>query len=158
MRGSRSAVFDVESRVVQEFLDEYQHLLKQDRVVFDLKKCSTLPILGGGSNSGYASKARSTASDSKGKSRDGKRGSDRELFVGGLSYSVTQDDLRDFFEGKGFRIEKLKLLTDRETGKSKGAAFVELDTEREASKAVGDLNGASLMDRRLKVSLSSDRR
>jgi len=48
--------------------------------------------------------------------------------VGGLGFAVTQDELRDYFEQKGFIVEKLRILTDKETGKSKGAAFVELET------------------------------
>lgn len=79
-----------------------------------------------------------------------------KLYVGNLSYSTTEDDLRDLFAQAG-QVASVALIKDRDSGTSKGFAFVEMNTQAEAQKAVGLLNGYHLEDRELKVNLAKPR-
>lgn len=72
------------------------------------------------------------------------------LYVGNLSYEVTQDNLNSVFAEYG-TIKQIKLPTDRETGQLRGFAFVEMSTEAEESAAIEALDGAEWMGRDLKV-------
>ncbi len=73
-----------------------------------------------------------------------------KLFVGGLSYSTSQESLRDAFAACG-HVESATIVTDRDTGRSRGFGFVEMGTPEEADQAVSRLNGASLDGRTIKV-------
>jgi cold-inducible RNA-binding protein len=73
-----------------------------------------------------------------------------KLFVGSLAYSVTDDTLRTAFEEAG-TVESAKVITDRETGRSRGFGFVEMATEEEAQNAVKLLNEKELDGRRIIV-------
>ncbi|MDO5570749.1 MAG: RNA-binding protein [Bacteroidales bacterium] len=64
------------------------------------------------------------------------------LFIGNLSWAISDADLRDLFAEYG-EIKSAKVIKDRETGKSRGFAFVELADENEAKRAISELNGAS---------------
>ena len=79
-----------------------------------------------------------------------------KLYVGNLSYSTTEDDLRTLFTKAG-EVASVALIKDRDTGNSKGFAFVEMNTEAEAQKAISTLNGFNLEDRELKVNLAKPR-
>ena len=79
-----------------------------------------------------------------------------KLYVGNLSYSTTEDDLRTLFAQAG-QVASVALIKDRDTGNSKGFAFVEINTQAEAQKAVSLLNGYNLEDRELKVNLAKPR-
>ena len=79
-----------------------------------------------------------------------------KLYVGNLSYTTTEDNLRTLFTQAG-EVASVALITDRETGNSKGFAFVEMNTEAEAQKAISLLNGFNLEDRELKVNLAKPR-
>ncbi len=74
----------------------------------------------------------------------------KRLYVGGLPYSTTEAELEELFLPLG-SIESLRLIVDRDTGRSKGFGFVELSTEAEAREAVDRLDGAMLHGRRLTV-------
>ena len=74
----------------------------------------------------------------------------RKLYVGNLSYSVTEQMLQSTFSQHG-TVETLSLITDRDTGSSKGFGFVEMRTDAEASAAISALNGADLDGRPMKV-------
>ena len=63
------------------------------------------------------------------------------MYVGNLSYNVKESDLRQVMEEYGV-VESVKLITDRETRRSKGFAFVEMPESSEASNAIKELNGA----------------
>lgn len=76
--------------------------------------------------------------------------SQKKLYVGNLSYQTTEDDLRQFFNDCG-PVETLKLIMDRETGRSKGFAFVTFETE-DAAKAGIELSGTELDGRQLRIS------
>ena len=63
------------------------------------------------------------------------------IFVASLSYQISEADLRELFEGYG-TVSSAKIITDRETGRSKGFGFVEMDDDAAATKAIAELNGA----------------
>lgn len=72
------------------------------------------------------------------------------MYVGNLSYNVKESDLRQVMEEYGV-VESVKLITDRETRRSKGFAFVEMPESSEASNAIKELNGAEYADRPMVV-------
>lgn len=59
----------------------------------------------------------------------------KRLFIAGLPFSSTEDELRDYFSGAG-KITSIKIITDRDSGRSKGFGFIEYETEEEAKKAM----------------------
>ncbi len=63
------------------------------------------------------------------------------IFVAGLSYQINDADLKELFEEYG-AISSAKIITDRDTGRSKGFGFVEMDDEAEAQRAIDELNDA----------------
>jgi len=72
------------------------------------------------------------------------------LFVGNLSFQTTQDDLIAAFSQYG-AVERVNIVTDRETGQARGFAFVEMTDRREAETAIARLNGAELNGRAMNV-------
>lgn len=74
----------------------------------------------------------------------------KKLYVGNLSYSVTAADLEQLFGAHG-QVESAQVITDRETGRSKGFGFVEMSTPEEAQAAIGALNGQQHQGRALTV-------
>jgi len=74
----------------------------------------------------------------------------RKLYVGNLPYSANQQTLQDAF-GQCGTVESANVIMDRDTGQSKGFAFVEMSSESEAQKAIQELNGSSLDGREIKV-------
>lgn len=79
-----------------------------------------------------------------------------KLFVGSLSWNVTDDQLKDFFAGAG-TVESAKVITDRESGRSRGFGFVEMASADEAKKAIADLNGKELDGRPITVNEARER-
>ena len=73
----------------------------------------------------------------------------KRIFVGNLSYNTTESDLATLFEQAG-QVDSVNIVTDRETGRSRGFAFVEMGAE-EADKAIAQFNGADLGGRALTV-------
>ena len=73
------------------------------------------------------------------------------LFVGGLAYAVTDDELRDLFAAVG-TVTSAKVIVDKYSNQSKGFGFVEMGTEDEAKKAVAELNGKEVQGRSIAVS------
>jgi len=80
----------------------------------------------------------------------------RRLYVGNLSYGVTQDDLTRMFEPHG-TVESAQLIIDRDTGRSKGFGFVEMKTDHEAQAAITSLNGSDSGGRSLTVNEAKPR-
>lgn len=78
------------------------------------------------------------------------------IYVGNLSFDVTEDDLQKAFEAFG-QVESAKVIRDMHTGMSRGFGFVEMPTETEAWAAIDDLNGAELKGRTIKVSKARPR-
>src|SRR5579884_3206972 len=74
----------------------------------------------------------------------------KNLYVGNLPHSTTEADLRSFFEAHG-AVDKVSIVTDRETGRSRGFGFVEMTNSSDADKAIAALNGAELGGRTLTV-------
>lgn len=79
-----------------------------------------------------------------------------KLYVGNLSYSTTEDDLRTLFFQAG-TVSSVALIKDRDSGQSKGFAFVEMSNQSEAQKAISMFNGFSMGDREMRVSLARPR-
>lgn len=73
-----------------------------------------------------------------------------KLFVAGLSYSTTEDELRDLFAEYG-TVDSAQIITDRETHRSKGFGFVEMSNEDESKNAMQGLNGKDMNGRALTV-------
>jgi RNA recognition motif-containing protein len=74
----------------------------------------------------------------------------RKLYVGNLPYSVNEDNLRELFVQAG-EIASVNIITDRDTGRSKGFGFVEMATEEAAQEAIKRFNGYSIDNRALTV-------
>ncbi len=72
------------------------------------------------------------------------------IFVGNLSYQATQADLQSAFEAYG-NVERINVVTDRETGQPRGFAFVEMSDSEAAQNAITHLNGAELHGRAMNV-------
>ncbi|MBH75040.1 MAG: RNA-binding protein [Dehalococcoidia bacterium] len=72
------------------------------------------------------------------------------IYVGNLSYQATEQELRDTFEAHG-EVEETYIVRDRDTGRSRGFAFVEMPTDDEAKAAIEDLNGKEVGGRTLTV-------
>jgi RNA recognition motif-containing protein len=80
----------------------------------------------------------------------------KKLYVGGLPYSVTDDQLQQLFASHG-TVESAKVIVDKYTDRSRGFGFVEMSTEAEAEKAIQALNGSQHMGRSLTVNISKPR-
>ncbi|MEP7036844.1 MAG: RNA-binding protein, partial [Acidobacteriota bacterium] len=73
-----------------------------------------------------------------------------KLYVGNLSFDTTQQDLEQLF-GEIGTVESANLIEDRDTGRSRGFAFVEMSSDEEAQNAISELNGKEVDGRELKV-------
>ena len=80
-----------------------------------------------------------------------------KLYVGNLSYSVGNSELQQLFEAHG-TVQSAQVITDRETGRSKGFGFVEMGTDEEASAAIAALNGQENEGRPLTVNEARPKR
>src|SRR5881275_1256956 len=74
----------------------------------------------------------------------------KNLFVGNLSFGTTEDAIRPLFENFG-AVERVSIVTDRETGRSRGFGFVEMTNAGEAERAIAALNGNDLGGRSINV-------
>jgi RNA recognition motif-containing protein len=82
---------------------------------------------------------------------------EKRLYVGNLAYSVTEVDLRDAFSAEGYEVSEVKVVMDRETGRPRGFAFVEMATEEGAQKAIANLNNRELQGRPITVNEARER-
>ena len=80
----------------------------------------------------------------------------RKLYVGNLPYSVTEENLRETFSACG-TVDSANMITDRDTGQSKGFGFVEMSSDSEAQKAIQELNGTTMDNRQIKVNEAKPR-
>ncbi len=78
------------------------------------------------------------------------------IYVGNLSYNVTQEDLSEVFAEYG-TVKRVQVPTDRETGKPRGFAFVEMSTDEEEEASIAALDGAEWMGRDLRVNKAKPR-
>lgn len=74
----------------------------------------------------------------------------KKLYVGNLPFTATDDSLMDMFQQVG-QVESAKVITDRDTGRSKGFGFVEMSTDQEAEQAITKFNGVDFEGRSLTV-------
>ncbi len=74
-----------------------------------------------------------------------------KLYVGNLSFGMTDESLQQLFAGKGYQVSSARVITDRETGRSRGFGFVELGSGDDVAKAIGELNGLDVEGRALQV-------
>ena len=82
--------------------------------------------------------------------QDRKEGTLKNIFVGNLSFNTSEDELRQIFETYG-QVERVSILTDRETGRSRGFGFVEMTNPEEGEKAIAGLNGSQFGGRTINV-------
>jgi RNA recognition motif-containing protein len=79
------------------------------------------------------------------------------LYVGNLSYNVTEPELKDVFGENGRNVKEVKVVLDRDTGRPRGFAFVEMTTDAEAAQAIETLNGREIQGRPINVSEARER-
>ena len=80
-----------------------------------------------------------------------------KLYVGNLSYDSTEGSLRTAFEADGRQVREVALIMDRETGKPRGFAFVQMGSEADAKAAIAALDGKDLDGRTLRVNEAQER-
>ena len=81
---------------------------------------------------------------------------ENKLYVGNLPYTASETELQTLFSKAGV-VQSVTLITDRETGRSKGFGFVEMESEADAQKAISMLNGTQLGNRTLTVNVARPR-
>jgi RNA recognition motif-containing protein len=79
-----------------------------------------------------------------------------KLYVGNLSYRTTEDSLRNYFSSFG-TVASAKIVSDRDSGNSKGFGFVEMGSEEEANAAIEGTNGKEFEGRQIRVNLAMDK-
>jgi len=79
------------------------------------------------------------------------------LYVGNLPFSAEESSVRALFEQNERKVEEVKLITDRDTGRPRGFGFVEMGNSEDADKAISELNGYSLDGRELTVNEARER-
>ena len=80
----------------------------------------------------------------------------KKLYVGNLSFGTNEDSLRNLFQAYG-NVASAKIITDRDSGQSKGFAFVEMGSDDEARAAIAGTNGTDLDGRQIKVNEAMDK-
>ena len=79
------------------------------------------------------------------------------IYVGNISYSTSEEDLRESF-GQFGEVTSAKIITDRETGRSKGFGFVEMADDDAGNKAIEEMNGKEIGGRDLRVNMARPKR
>ncbi len=79
------------------------------------------------------------------------------IYVGNLSWGLSEDDLRDAFESYG-EVDSVKIIQDKMTGRSRGFGFVEMPDDSEGKAAIAELNGKELDGRAIKVNEARPKR
>lgn len=80
----------------------------------------------------------------------------KNIYVGNLQWSATEEELKELFNNYG-TVTSAQIIQDRETGRSRGFAFVEMSQDEEADKAIINLNGKELGGRNLKINEAKKR-
>lgn len=78
------------------------------------------------------------------------------IYVGNLHYEISEDQLKEIFEEYG-EVTSSKIISDRETGRSKGFGFIEMANDEEANQAISELNDAELKGRNMRVNEARER-
>ena len=79
------------------------------------------------------------------------------LYVGNLPFSADEQAVRTLFEGSDRKVEEVKLITDRDSGRPRGFGFVEMGNSEDADRAIQELNGHSMDGRQLNVNEARER-
>jgi len=79
------------------------------------------------------------------------------IFVGSLPFKLEEADLKELFEAFG-EVNSVKIINDRETGRSKGFGFVEMADDEAANKAIAELNGSEVAGRNIVVNQAEDKK
>ena len=79
------------------------------------------------------------------------------LFVGNLPFDTTESQIRDLIAGGGRTVHSVKIVTDKETGRSRGFAFVDVEDDAQAQAAIAELNGKDLGGRAIVVNEAQER-
>jgi len=79
------------------------------------------------------------------------------VFVGNLSFDATEQDLHDLFSGEDRKVDRVSIVTDRETGRSRGFAFVEMANASDVAASISALDGRELHGRALRVNEANER-
>lgn len=77
------------------------------------------------------------------------------LYVGNINYNLSEDELKSVFERYG-KVDSVKIITDRDTGKSKGFAFVDMVNDQDAELAKNELDGTDLDGRNMRVNYATN--
>ncbi|MHC4550143.1 MAG: RNA recognition motif domain-containing protein [Planctomycetota bacterium] len=80
-----------------------------------------------------------------------------KIFVGNMPFEATEQDLTDLFSADGRKVERVSIVTDRDSGRPRGFAFVEMSSASEASAAIAALDGQELHGRALRVNEAHDK-
>jgi RNA recognition motif-containing protein len=89
--------------------------------------------------------------------RDEDPGLSKKLYVGNIPFTATEEELRSTFERFG-KVGSVNVITDRETGRPRGFAFVEMDEAADADSAIRELDGTDMGGRSVRVNEANDRR
>ncbi|MFZ1794866.1 MAG: RNA-binding protein, partial [Anaerolineae bacterium] len=81
---------------------------------------------------------------------------ENKLYVGNLSYGTTEEDLKTLFSQAG-AVKSVQVIKDRDSGRSKGFAFVEMESPNDAQQAITKFNGANYQERALTVNIARPR-
>ncbi len=81
----------------------------------------------------------------------------KRLYIGNLPFTATEEEIRNLFEGDGRKVENVSVISDRETGRPRGFAFVEMSSQTDAETAVQKLNGYQMGGRTITVSEARER-
>jgi len=82
----------------------------------------------------------------------------KRLYVGNLNFKTSEDELKGLFEKDGGKVADCRIITDRETGRSRGFGFVEMESDEDAQKAIDTLDGFEVDGRALKINFARERR
>ncbi len=80
----------------------------------------------------------------------------KKIYVGNLSYNTREDNLRDLFQAFG-EVTSVKIITDRDSGQSKGFGFIEMGSDSEVQAAISGMNGQEVGGRQIKVNEAMDK-
>lgn len=79
------------------------------------------------------------------------------LFIGNLSYNASETDIASAFSDLGITVKNVKIIIDRETGKGKGFAFADLESDQNAQDVIDKVNGAEISGRSIRVDLAREK-
>lgn len=81
-----------------------------------------------------------------------------KLYVGNLNYTVTEEDLKQFFSEKGIEVKEVRIIKDKFSGRSKGFGFANLESEDKVQEVISSTDGQDLKGRKIRVSKARERR